>query len=213
MNSDVIDEKINAGTKKVQNEMNSRRNETIDLINTKIASVADALNSLSQLVRKRTFEISKNKGFAKLRSYCTVLQAYILFNSMRLKDEFDPAVVSSNLTKSTDQAYDEFMMRISEKKEELKPIMDDPKRAKICVVSKFVRSSTIVFSQLRVKFDKSFEDDRVKLEQKVETITNSLQEIENIMDKSIDTCLELVDPSNCVSSFVSFIFLSLVQFY
>lgn len=210
MNSDVIDEKINAGTKKVQNEMNSLRTQTIDLINTKIASVSDALDSLSQLARKRSIEISKNKGFAKLRSYCTVLQAYISFNSMRIKDEFDPAVVSSNLTKSTDQAYDEFMTRISDKKEELKPIMDDPKRAKICVVSKFVRSSTSVFSQLKDKFDKSFEDDRIKLEQKVENITNSLQQIENIMNKSIDTCLELIDPSNCVSSFVSFFLQSLV---
>lgn len=205
MNSDVIDEKFNEGTKKVQNEMNSRRTQTIDLINTKIASVSDALESLSQLARRRTLEISKNKGFAKLRSYCTVLQAFISFNSMRIKDEFDPSTVSSNLTKSTNQAYDDFLKIIHNKKEKLKPIMDDPKRKKMCVVSKFVRFTTSVFNDLKLKFDKSFADDRTRLERKINTITNSLEEIKNIMDKSIDNCLELVDPSNCVSLFVSLI--------
>ena len=202
MNSDIIDEKFNEGTTKVQNEMNSRITQTIDLTNTKIASVSAALDSLSQLARKRTIEISKNKGFTKFRSYCSVLQAYISFNSMRIKDEFDPATLSSNLTKSTDQAYDDFMQIILEKKEELKQIMDDPNRNKMCLVSKFVRSSTNVFNDLKLKFNTAFDDDKVKMEQQIDTITKSLQEIENLINKSVDICLELEDPSNCVSTFV-----------
>lgn len=205
LNSDVIEEKFIEGTKKVQNEMKSRRIQSIDLINTNIASVYDALETLSQLTRTRIIEISKNKGFAKLRSYCTVLQAFISFNSMRIKDEFDPSTISSNLTRSTDQAYDDFLKIIHDKKEKLKPIMDDPKRKKMCVVSKFVHFSTSLFNNLKINFNHTFEDDRVKLEQKINTITNSLHEIMSIMNKSIDTCLELIDPSNCVSLFVSFI--------
>lgn len=213
LNSDVIDEKFNEGTEKIKNELISRRIQTIDMINTKIASVSDALESLSQLARTRTIEISENKGFAKLRSYFTVLQAFISFNSMRIKDEFDPSTVSNNITKSTDQVHDDFLKRILIKKEELKPIMDDPKRKKMCVVSKFVRFTTSVFNDLKVKFDKAFADDRANLEQKMNTLINSLQEINNIMNNSIDTCLELVDPSNCVSSFVSIITDSIVHDY
>lgn len=211
LNSVVVDEKFNEGTKKVQKELNSRRIQTIDLINTRITSVYDALESLSQLARTRTIEISKNNGFAKLRSYFTVLQSFISFNSMRIKDEFDPSTVSSNVTKSTDQAYDNFLKIILYKKEELKPIMDDPKRKKMCVVSKFVRFTTSVFNDLKVQFNKAFADDRTKLERKINTIIISLQEINNIINNSIDTCLELVDPSNCVSSFVSFITNSIIH--
>lgn len=205
LNSDVIDKTVNERITKLQNEMITRRTQTIEQLNSMIASVALELDLLSKLARTKTIETSKNKAFSKFKSYCSVLQAYISFNSLRLKEEFDPSIVASNITKASDQAYDDFMTIMQEKKHDLIPIMDDPKRTNMCVVSNFVRLISSVFSESKSKFETEYNKDGSSLVQQVDIITNSLRKIRNTMSKSVDTCLELVDASNCVASFVSII--------